>query len=184
MVRVLVGGGLLVLAFAGVAVAGAPEPSGFRMDQYRAPVPETLAGARVLTTEDLVPLQADGQTVLIDVLPKPPKPDLPKGTIFRLPPREDIPGSIWLPDVGYGALSADMERYFRENLDAAVHGDHGRSVVFYCLSDCWMSWNAAKRAISWGYSNVGWYPEGTDGWIFAGLPVEMRLPVPRPGMTE
>jgi rhodanese-related sulfurtransferase len=27
-----------------------------------------------------------------------------------------------------------------------------------------MSWNAAKQALSYGYTNVAWYPEGTDGW--------------------
>ena len=32
-----------------------------------------------------------------------------------------------------------------------------------------MSWNAAKRALSWGYSNVAWYPDGTDGWRTPGF---------------
>ena len=41
-----------------------------------------------------------------------------------------------------------------------------------------MSWNAAKRAISYGYSNVHWYPEGTDGWAEAGLPLAGAEPVP------
>ena len=27
-----------------------------------------------------------------------------------------------------------------------------------------MSWNAAKRAIEWGYASVLWYPLGADGW--------------------
>ena len=42
-------------------------------------------------------------------------------------------------------------------------------VVIYCLADCWMSWNAAKRILAYGYSNVAWYPEGTDGWERTGL---------------
>ena len=37
-------------------------------------------------------------------------------------------------------------------------------LVIYCQADCWMSWNAAKQALSYGYTNVAWYPEGTDGW--------------------
>ena len=33
---------------------------------------------------------------------------------------------------------------------SATAGIHGRPIVFYCLADCWMSWNAAKGAASWG----------------------------------
>ena len=43
-----------------------------------------------------------------------------------------------------------------------------------------MSWNAAKRALSLGYSNVAWYPEGTDGWSFYSLPTQEAEPEPRP----
>lgn len=166
------------------ASAVVPEPSGYRMEEFRAPVPTTLEGARVVDTAGAAELWKSGQAVFIDVLPKPPKPDLPKGTIFRLPPRNDIPGSIWLPDVGYGAIPPEMEAYFAENLEKAVGGDKAKTVVFYCLADCWMSWNAAKRALSWGYSSVVWYPEGTDGWEFEGLPTERRKPVERPGVEE
>ncbi|HEM46079.1 MAG TPA: PQQ-dependent catabolism-associated CXXCW motif protein, partial [Alphaproteobacteria bacterium] len=37
------------------------------------------------------------------------------------------------------------------------------------------------RALSWGHSDVYWYPEGTDGWAAAGLPLEESTPVPREG---
>jgi PQQ-dependent catabolism-associated CXXCW motif protein len=53
-------------------------------------------------------------------------------------------------------------------------------VVIYCLANCWMSWNAAKRASALGYSNVVWFPEGTDGWLAAGLPLQDAEPEPRP----
>lgn len=166
------------------AFAGVEEPSAYRMDEFRAPVPETLAGARVVSTAEAAELWRSGAAVFVDVLPKPPKPNLPKGTIFRLPPREDIPGSTWLPDVGYGVLSPEMTAYFADNLAAATGGDKAKTVVFYCLADCWMSWNAAKRAMEWGYTSVVWYPEGTDGWTFEGLPTERREPVVRPGLVE
>jgi rhodanese-related sulfurtransferase len=42
-----------------------------------------------------------------------------------------------------------------------------------------MSWNAAKRILSYGYSNVAWYPDGTDGWARADLPVAESQPEPR-----
>jgi rhodanese-related sulfurtransferase len=44
-----------------------------------------------------------------------------------------------------------------------------------------MSWNAAKRVLSYGYPNVVWYPEGTDGWQRANLPVADSQPEPRAG---
>jgi rhodanese-related sulfurtransferase len=43
-----------------------------------------------------------------------------------------------------------------------------------------MSWNAAKRAVSLGYTAVAWYPDGTDGWREAGLPLSEATPAPRP----
>jgi rhodanese-related sulfurtransferase len=39
-----------------------------------------------------------------------------------------------------------------------------------------MSWNAAKRALAMGYANVAWYPDGTDGWADADLPLEQATP--------
>jgi rhodanese-related sulfurtransferase len=41
-----------------------------------------------------------------------------------------------------------------------------------------MSWNAAKRLVAMGYANVAWYPEGTDGWADALLPVADAQPEP------
>ena len=51
-----------------------------------------------------------------------------------------------------------------------------RPVVFYCLADCWMSWNATKRAARWGYTQLYWYRDGTDGWEAAALPTEEATP--------
>jgi coenzyme PQQ precursor peptide PqqA len=47
-----------------------------------------------------------------------------------------------------------------------------------------MSWNAAKRALALGYRNVVWYPEGSDGWAAAGLPLQAAEPEPMPGFVE
>lgn len=157
------------------------EPSGYRTENYRSPVPATLAGARVLSTDEAAAIWRTKAGAFIDVLPRPPKPkNLPEGTVWRDPPRQDIPGSIWLPDTGYGVLAAATEDYLKRGLVHASGGDRSHLLVFYCLADCWMSWNAAKRALSYGYTNVTWYPEGTDGWAFAGLPLQDTQPEPRP----
>lgn len=159
-----------------------PEPDGYRTDNYRAPVPATLRGARVLGTMEAATLWRSGGAAFIDVLPRPPKPSgLPAGTIWREAPRPHIPGSLWLPDTGYGALAAGTEDYFRQGLARASAGDRDRPLVFYCQAACWMSWNAAKRALKDGYSNVAWYPQGTDGWREADLPMQDARPEPRAG---
>jgi PQQ-dependent catabolism-associated CXXCW motif protein len=150
----------------------APEPPGYRTRDYRAPTPSTLAGARVVTTAQAEELWRDQGAIFIDVMPRAPRPpNLPPGTIWRDRPRSDIPGSIWLPDTGYGELAPSIEDYLRKNVERATGGDRTKLIVFYCLRDCWMSWNAAKRVLAMGYANVAWYPDGTDGWTDALLPV-------------
>ena len=97
---------------------------------------------------------------------------------------ETIPGSVWLPDTGYGTLAAATEDYLRHGLARASGGNNAKLLVIYCQADCWMSWNAAKRALSYGYPNVAWYPEGTDGWLRANLPVAESQPESRAGEEE
>lgn len=163
------------------AAAVAPEPDTYRLEDYRAPTPATLRGAKVLNTDEAAGLWRDGSATFVDVLPQAPRPAaLPAGTIWRDKPRPDIPGSVWLPDTGYGQLAPIMLDYFSTGLEKATRGDRARPLVFYCLADCWMSWNAAKRALSLGYADVAWYREGTDGWSAAGLPLRPATPEPRP----
>lgn len=150
-----------------------PEPEGFRLEQYRAPTPPTLKGATVVGNAEAEALWRQRSAVFIDVLPQPQRPaNLPAGTVWHAPPHDSIPGAIWLPNVGYGALAPETEAYFRNGLNAATQGDHSHPLVFFCQQNCWMSWNAAKRALSYDYSMVYWYPEGADGWKDTGLPVE------------
>lgn len=157
------------------------EPEGYRTDNYRAPVPATLQGARVLSTAQAEAIWREKSGAFIDVLPRAPKPKgLPAGTVWRDKPRFNIPGSIWLPDTGYGTLAAATEDYFRDGLERASRDNRAALLVFYCLADCWMSWNAAKRALTYGYANVAWYPDGTDGWERAKLMTEESQPEPRP----
>lgn len=162
------------------ADAAPPEPENYRAENYRAPVPATLKGATVIDTKRAHELWASKGAAFIDALPHPPKPEgLPKNAVWREQPRNDIPGSLWLPDTGYGALAEPTQRYFEQGLARASGGDKQRPLVFYCLANCWMSWNAAKRALTLGYATVLWYPEGTDGWAAAGHPLEARTPEPR-----
>ena len=153
------------------------EPAGYRQDDYRSPVPDTLAGGSVVATLQARQIWQEGKTIFIDVLPLAPKPDnLPEGTIWREKRRDNIPGSVWLPNVGYGRLHPSMDRWYRDQLEKLTGGDKAKSVLIYCLLDCWMSWNAAKRALEYGYVNIIWYPDGTDGWMLEDLPLETGAP--------
>ena len=163
---------------AGMAMADSvEEPAGYRMDHYRGPVPDSVAGGKTIGPEEAFSLWQQ-QVGFVDVLPRAPKPpNLPKGTIWRDKPRNSIPGAIWLPNVGYGAIADVTADYFRKGLEQATRGDPSAPVVIFCLEECWMSWNAAKRAIEWGYSDVYWLPEGTDGWALWDYPLEPVKPM-------
>ncbi|MGI9420385.1 MAG: quinoprotein dehydrogenase-associated putative ABC transporter substrate-binding protein [Geminicoccaceae bacterium] len=155
-----------------------PEPGDYRMADFRAPVPATLAGADVMSTAALEAEVEAEAPLLIDVMPAPRKP---RDTGLWIPPKRDnIPGSHWLANTGYGELSDEFADFFEQQLAALTDGDPSRRLVFYCEANCWMSWNAAKRALSLGYDNVAWYPDGTDGWKAAGLPLERSEPLPMP----
>jgi PQQ-dependent catabolism-associated CXXCW motif protein len=171
---------VVAFAFAAFAQQDVAEPDDYRMDNYRAPVPETLAGARVLTTAEAEAIWRAKTGIFVDVLPRPPKPkNLPAGTVWRDKPRFNIPGSVWLPDTGYGRLAPATEDYLQRGLARASQGNKTAPLVIYCQANCWMSWNAAKRALSLGYANVAWYPEGTDGWEQGKLPLAEAQPEPR-----
>ena len=170
----------VLLMFSAPAMAQTvPEPSDYRMDHYRAPVPDAITGGTTIGPEEAHQLWTDGAAAFVDVLPQPPKPaNLPEGTLWREKPHDTIPGAIWLPNVGYGKIADVTAAYFRAGLTEVTNGDPSRPVVFFGLEDCWMSWNAARRAIEWGYSAVYWFPEGTDGWSLWDYPLERVKPAP------
>ena len=96
-------------------------------------------------------------------------------------PHPPLGGSLYprLPNVGFGELSPDVAAYMRTELERLTGGDKAAPVVFYCDPSCWMSWNAAKRAVTeLGYTRVYWYPEGAQGWKEAGQPLVAAQAVP------
>jgi PQQ-dependent catabolism-associated CXXCW motif protein len=171
-------GALALLFVIGPAFAAAPpEPAGYRMEDYRAPTPASLTGAVTITTAEAKRLWESKGAIFVDVFPQPPRPvNLPAETLWRPPPRESIPGAIWLPNVGFGSSAPEIEAYFRDGLAAATNQNPDRPIVLFCMRDCWMSWNAGKRALSYGYRAVYWFPDGTDGWKEAGLALERVEP--------
>jgi rhodanese-related sulfurtransferase len=55
----------------------------------------------------------------------------------------------------------------------ALPEDRDAPVVFYCRDrSCGAAPAAARRAAKLGYTNVGVMPDGIEGWLDAGHPVE------------
>jgi PQQ-dependent catabolism-associated CXXCW motif protein len=165
---------ILAAGFLCAAATAVPEPPGYWTGSAQAPVPPTIAGGTVIHTDELDALLRKGGVVLIDVANAVHRPaNLPSATLWLLPPHRDIPGSVWIPDVGKGALAPAEDAAFRAKLRALTEGDTNRPVIVYCHHACWLSWNAAKRAITYGYRRVFWYPDGVEGWMAAGKTLEV-----------
>ena len=173
---------LLITMFAFAAVsAESPFDSdtGLRIHHYTDPVPETVPGGVTLNTEEVASLLNREDVVSVDVISiNDVRYDELDGSWPDYPKRNHIKGSLWLPNVGYGRPAQDMLKYLISHTTEAVAGNLEAPVMIYCVSDCWMGWNAVRHLAKSGFKNLYWYPEGTDGWIQAGYPVVLAEPVP------
>lgn len=56
-------------------------------------------------------------------------------------------------------------------------GDKSRPIVFVGADrECWLSYNAALRAIAAGYTGIRWYRGGIAAWVHAGFPMSPAEP--------
>jgi len=159
--------------------------SGYRISHYRAVVPDTAPGATRVGTQEVEEFFKEGKVAFIDVLPSTGAGFDPNTGQWRLSETHaNIPGSKWLPDVGRGNPDAVLDRYFALNLKAVTGGDKSGAILIYCKADCWMAWNAVKRAAGYGYTNIYWYPDGIDGWAEWDNPTAPAVPVPVTVVSE
>lgn len=145
---------------------GVPATGNLRLADYHAPTPAEIPGARVIRTAQLQELlERERHMALVDVLGDPAHPTLP--------------GALWLRNAGLGEfLGNDIDR-LEAALGRITEGDRLRPLVFFCLSaECWLSYNAALRAVAFGYRNVLWYRGGVEAWRAAGLPMSLSAPYP------
>jgi len=161
------------------------EPAGYWTGDINSPTPTTLHGASVVTAKQVRSLLSSG-AVVIDVSNTPRRPEhLAPGAPWIPTAHPGIPGALWIPGAGMGVVPVSVETYFRAKLTASTGGDLARPVVIYCHTRCWLSWNAAKRAVSYGYRNVSWFPQGIEGWRASGQPtVELKPMQPPPPSTS
>ncbi|CDF93593.1 MULTISPECIES: PQQ-dependent catabolism-associated CXXCW motif protein [unclassified Pseudomonas] len=152
-------------------------PQGYRIDRYRSPTPDAVEGARTVDTPALQQLLEQTPTpVLIDVYRRP----WVQGRFIDNEPHANLPGSLWLANTGDGELDSIWQDYFAYHLRQATAGRQDQPLVFYCRSDCWLSWNAVKRAAAMGYKHLYWYRDGVDAWEAAHLPLQAARPEPFP----
>ena len=128
--------------------------------QMHGPTPASIPGGQVITTQGLVQLAQSNQVpfIVFDTLGGP----------------EALPGAVpavWASQPG--SFSDQVQRQLVQTLQQRTGGRKEIPLVFYCASDqCWMSYNAALRAINAGYTNVLWYRGGIAAWKAAGLPTQ------------
>ncbi len=153
--------------------------TGLRIARQRAPVPDDIPPPAIkISTNRLLELKAQG-AVLLDVFGAlQSRYDELDGTWLVGKERLSIPGAVWLPETGRGTLLADIANYLKVNLERLTKGDRNKAIVVFCVSDCWMSWNAAQHISKMEYTAVYWYPLGADGWLESGFALEKAEPVP------
>lgn len=124
------------------------------------PTPASIPGGQVITTKGLVEL----------VQRRP----VPFAVFDALGGAEALPGAVpaaWASQPG--SLNDQVQQAFVQLLQQRTGGNKQMPLVFYCLSrECWLSYNAALRAIGAGYTNVLWYRGGIEAWKSAGLPTQ------------
>ncbi|MEP3475349.1 MAG: rhodanese-like domain-containing protein [Hyphomicrobiales bacterium] len=153
--------------------------TGLRTSYYRAALPNSVPGGKRINVKEVHTHFTNKTALFLDVMAHTGTGPDPLDGIWRIAkPRQNIPGSTWLADVGTGTLTPEMIKYYKSNLEKLTKGNKALKIVMYCTADCWMAWNAVRRASNWGYSNILWFPEGTDEWVEAGHPVENSTPVP------
>ena len=139
---------------------GVPPTKQFHTGAMHGPTPASIPGGQVVTTKGLIGLIQGRQVpyILFDVLGQP----------------EALPNAVpaaWLSQPG--TFTDTVQQQAAQMLAQGTQGRKDVALVFYCLSrECWMSYNAALRAINAGYTNVLWYRGGIEAWKMAGQPTQ------------
>jgi PQQ-dependent catabolism-associated CXXCW motif protein len=123
------------------------------------PTPASIPGGRLVTTPEVAQLLGNpqSQALVFDVLGGP----------------QMLPNAIPVVPAAQGGTFQDQtQQEFGNYLQQVTQGRKDRPMIFYCQSvQCWMSYNAALRAINLGYTSVLWYRGGIEAWEQAGLPL-------------
>ncbi len=139
---------------------GVPPTQQLHSGPMHGPTPASIPGGQTITTKGLVEL-IKGQQVPVLILDVLGGPEIIPGAQFAVPAHQG------------GSFDDPVQQQFGKYLQQATRGNKEHPLVLYCLSPhCWMSYNAALRAIHLGYTNVLWYRGGIDSWKQAGQQVQ------------
>lgn len=152
--------------------------SGYRISRYRSPVPADVPGGTRVGVDEVDQLVKERSAILLDVMPSEGAGLIAETGQWATKRHDNIPGSVWLPDVGRGQLDVRLQHYLQDHLTRLTGGDKARALIVYCQSDCWMGWNAVQRIARLGYSQIYWYPDGVDGWRDWDRTFAPAVPVP------
>lgn len=170
---------------ASAAAQSVPEPEGYWTGPINGPVPASIEGGNIIDTETLSKMLDSESLLLIDVSNTPKRPEGMAADAPWIPlAHEAIPGTIWIPDVGEGSISSNLDEFFLAQLTDETGEDYDYPIVIYCHEACWLSWNAAKRAINHGFRNVHWFAQGIEGWKAAGFETETVQPRMMPELSQ
>jgi PQQ-dependent catabolism-associated CXXCW motif protein len=168
---------LLLVVLAAIASNEVPEPEGLWSGPINSAVPAAIAGGKVIHAKELSRLLKKSKPLVIDVSNESKRPEgMAPDAPWLPPPQQVIPGSVWLPGAGMADVAPETDALFRKLLAQRTRGNHDHPIVLYCHERCWLSWNAAKRAIGYGYRRVHWFPDGVEGWRAAGNSTAVAKP--------
>jgi PQQ-dependent catabolism-associated CXXCW motif protein len=181
---------LAAVACAPAVAQSAPAPTaddalfdaeGYRNTRYRSPVRADPHPAMEIDLPTALALEPGTDALFIDVMPVEGGVRDPASGVWTLS-REHltIPGALWYPETGRAPVDAALWQALESKVIEARRTTPNRPVILFCRTDCWMSWNAARRLAANGIANIGWLAEGTDGWHAAGRPLVVAQPVAIP----
>lgn len=153
--------------------------TGLRIARQRAPIPDDIPPPTERIEARKAASLLAGDAIALDVFGAlQSRYDELDGTWLVGKERLSLPGAVWLPETGRGALAPDIRTYLKNNLERLTQGDRDRPLVVFCVSDCWMSWNASQHIAALGYRAIFWFALGTDGWVENGGELVPVDPVP------
>lgn len=127
---------------------------------YAVDTPETVAGVKTVTAEELQKLQAAG-AVIVDA------------RIASEYADAHIPGAVSIPYREVSAKAVDFDSKVDSFDVSKFPADKAKAIVTYCNGIyCWKSPKAALLAVRAGHTNVHWYRVGLDDWKAKKLPTE------------
>lgn len=137
---------------------GVPAINQLHPGPMHGPTPTSIPGAQIVTTAILADALRGQSILMVDVLGG----------------QQTIPSSVQAAYLGSaGHFRDEVQKTLVENLNYWTGGNPQVPIVFFCQGpQCWLSYNAALRAVQAGYPNVFWYRGGLEAWAAAKLPIQ------------